>query len=90
VHRRLLVAHQHVAQPRLAVQRVVERQCRAAGIAEDRVDAAFDQRVEQGDGAVGEAVRPVRRHGGGMARGRRGMFGRKQFHALDSSGVRAE
>ena len=52
---RLLVPHQDVAQARLAVQRVVERQRGAARVAEDRVDAAFDQRLEQGLGTVAHA-----------------------------------
>ena len=43
VGRRLLVAHQHVAQPGVLGQRVVERHDRAAGIAEQDVHALLEQ-----------------------------------------------
>ena len=47
----LLVAHQHVAQPPVLGQRIVQGQHGAAGIAEHGVDAAGDQGVEQEAGA---------------------------------------
>ena len=47
VHRRLLVAHQDVADGVLLEQRVVDRQYRAAGIAEDDLHALILQGAEQ-------------------------------------------
>ena len=38
------------------MKRVIEGQRRAAGVAEDRVDAAFDKRVEKGFSAVAYAM----------------------------------
>ena len=49
----LLVTHQHMAQARLGVERVVQRQHGAAGVAENRVHPMRDQRVQQDPGAVG-------------------------------------
>ncbi len=71
MHRRLLVAHQHVAQPRLLVERVVERQRRAARVAEDGVDAAVDQRLQQRGGAVAgdRAGAPLVKAAGGAVSG---------------------
>ena len=52
MHRGLLVTHQYMAQRGAAVQGVVQGQRGATGIAEERVDAAFDQRVQQDFGTV--------------------------------------
>ncbi|MNV22433.1 hypothetical protein D3C71_1134040 [compost metagenome] len=88
MHRRLFVAHQHMAQPGFAVQRVVQRQRRAAGVAEDRVDAALDQRVEQRFGAVAHAGWGL---GHGRREGGRGCGGKvEQSHAVNSSALEAE
>jgi hypothetical protein len=46
MHRPLLVAHQDVADRVLLEDRVVDRQHRAAGIAEYHVDVLLDQRPE--------------------------------------------
>ena len=75
MHRALLVAHEHVAQPRLMVQRVVDRQDRAAGIAEQRLDALIDQRPHDDlraghRGGGGGGVRDD----GGVHRGRTGWW----------------
>ena len=51
VGRALLVAHQDVVQPRLVEQRVVDRQHRAAGIAEQVGDALVDQGADHDLGA---------------------------------------
>ena len=69
----LLVAHQHVAQPPVPGQRLVQGQHGAAGIAEHGVDAAGDQGVEQEAGA-GQ---------GDLAGGGREKFG-MWFHAFES------
>ena len=55
MHRRLLVAHQDVAQLVLLEERVVDRQHRAARIAEDDLDVLVDQGFHQqiGAGRVG-------------------------------------
>ena len=47
----LLVAHEHMAYALLGMQRIVNRQYGAAGIAEYRIDPKRGQRVEQGFGA---------------------------------------
>ena len=47
MHGGLLVANQHVADALLAMQRVVNWQDGAAGIAEDRIHAERHQRIEQ-------------------------------------------
>jgi len=83
MHGRLLVTDQDVAQPGLPVECVIERQGRAAGIAEQRVDAAFDQRVEQQLGAVAEGCERF------SDAGRDGLF-REHFHATNFSGFAAE
>jgi hypothetical protein len=54
VHRRLLVTDQDVAQPRLRVQGIVERQHRAARIAENRVDAEVQEGLDQRRRSTGE------------------------------------
>ncbi len=51
VHRRLLVTHQDVAQLVLLEERVVDREDRAAGIAEDDLDFLVDQGFHQQIGA---------------------------------------
>src|SRR5262249_56815766 len=51
MHRRLLVAHQDVAQPVLLEERVVDRKDRATGIAEDDLDFLVDQGFHQQIGA---------------------------------------
>lgn len=58
----LLVTHQHMAQARLGVERVVQRQHGAAGVAKNRVHPMRDQRFQQDPGAVGGGA-------GGRARG---------------------
>ena len=44
MHRALLVAHQHVPHLVLLKQRIIDRQHRAAGIAEDVLDALIGER----------------------------------------------
>ncbi len=51
MHRGLLVAHQDVAQPVLLEERIVDRQDRAARIAEDDLDILVDQGFHQQIGA---------------------------------------
>ena len=46
MHRALLMAHQDVAQRVLLEQRIVDRQDRAAGIAENDIDALIDQSLD--------------------------------------------
>ncbi|MNN30913.1 hypothetical protein D3C81_1445770 [compost metagenome] len=52
MHGCLFVAHEHMAQARLRVQRIVQGQHGAARVAEDGVDAQGQQGVDQGTGAV--------------------------------------
>ncbi|MNQ56386.1 hypothetical protein D3C85_705070 [compost metagenome] len=47
MHRGLFMPHQHVAQARFGVQRVVQGQDSAARIPENRIDTVRNQRVEQ-------------------------------------------
>ncbi len=63
MHRRLLVPDQDVADAVLLEDRVVDRQYRTAGIAEDDLDALLDQRLEHHLRAV---------HRRGVDGGRRG------------------
>ncbi len=51
VHGRLLVAHQHMAQPVLLEERIVDRKDGATGIAEDDLDFLVDQGFHQQIGA---------------------------------------
>ena len=68
MHCRLLVAHQHVAQPRLGGERVVQGQHGAAGVAEDGVDAALDEGAQQQRGAADDrgGIAHLRRIGEGV------------------------
>ena len=69
VGRALLVADQHVAQARLVEQGVVDRQHRAAGIAEQVVDALVDERAHDDLGAGHDLRRGRSASAGGLGQG---------------------
>ena len=82
MHRALFVAHQHVAQPGLLVEGVVDRQDRPAGIAEQDLHALVDERAHDdlragpGSGLGGRlGERLVQGHGIGLGFGQQLGFG---------------
>ena len=51
MYRRLLVPNQHMTQPGLGVERVIQGQHRTARITEDGIDAQVEQSTNQHHGA---------------------------------------
>jgi len=85
MHRAALLAHEDVAQGVLLEQRVVDRQYRAAGIAEDQLDALVHQRLEY-DFRAGQFGAEIGRGGVGDGGHRISLF--RQVVEMRSSTLR--
>jgi hypothetical protein len=93
MHRRLFVAHQHVLDRLLLVERVVDVEHRAAGVAPEEADAFVLQAADQDLGAVRQrdAGRGGRsRSGDGSRIGDGGRLGGAGGRRADGNGTHGE